>query len=229
MAMVVIPMDGRTTDVINRFFEQGDTKVARPSIWPTRKAVKALQALSIQYGVFQSIYNYWKEQRQRWQETVLRRLQGILGALFGMCKELRTTTQAYLNIQKVTKAKLENVNIVFEIVKTQLACPCGYVAAPDCKFSAVDVDSLDTVSLQVASGECHNEKESAVGFLEAWKIPRVAPSAVSVEYLRKDQRCQDKVEVENGVRSSDDGVENESEKDDVDESKEEEERMQLRR
>ncbi|GKA42186.1 enhancer of polycomb-like protein [Tanacetum coccineum] len=34
----------------------------------------ALQALSIQYGVFQSIYNYWKEKRQRWQKPVLQRL-----------------------------------------------------------------------------------------------------------------------------------------------------------
>ncbi|GJU70808.1 hypothetical protein Tco_1262213 [Tanacetum coccineum] len=50
-------------------------------------------------------------------------------------------------------------------------------------------------------GGSHNEKESAIGFLEAWKIPGVAPFAVSVEYLRKDQRCQDKVEDENGVRN----------------------------
>ncbi|KAL8230036.1 hypothetical protein R6Q57_014936 [Mikania cordata] len=38
-------------------------------------AVEALQALSIKYGVFQSIYNYWKEKRERWQKPVLRRLQ----------------------------------------------------------------------------------------------------------------------------------------------------------
>lgn len=38
-------------------------------------AVEALQALSIQYGVFQSIYNYWKEKRERWLKPVLRRLQ----------------------------------------------------------------------------------------------------------------------------------------------------------
>ncbi|KAK1413749.1 hypothetical protein QVD17_35529 [Tagetes erecta] len=38
-------------------------------------AVEALQALSIQYGVFQSIYNYWKEKRERWQKPILRRLQ----------------------------------------------------------------------------------------------------------------------------------------------------------
>uniref|UniRef100_A0A251UAZ5 Putative enhancer of polycomb protein n=1 Tax=Helianthus annuus TaxID=4232 RepID=A0A251UAZ5_HELAN len=31
--------------------------------------------LSIKYGVFQSIYNYWKEKRERWQKPVLRRLQ----------------------------------------------------------------------------------------------------------------------------------------------------------
>ncbi|KAL6531499.1 hypothetical protein OROMI_027862 [Orobanche minor] len=38
-------------------------------------AVEALQALSIKYGVFQSIYNYWKEKRERWQKPILRRLQ----------------------------------------------------------------------------------------------------------------------------------------------------------
>ncbi|KAL8267523.1 hypothetical protein R6Q59_004867 [Mikania micrantha] len=38
-------------------------------------AVEALQALSIQYGVFQSIYNYWKEKRERWLKPILRRLQ----------------------------------------------------------------------------------------------------------------------------------------------------------
>ncbi|XP_051132578.1 uncharacterized protein LOC127252447 [Andrographis paniculata] len=38
-------------------------------------AVEALQDLSIKYGVFQSIYNYWKEKRIRWQKPVLRRLQ----------------------------------------------------------------------------------------------------------------------------------------------------------
>ncbi|XP_011088108.2 enhancer of polycomb-like protein 1 [Sesamum indicum] len=38
-------------------------------------AVEALQALSIKYGLFQSIYNYWKEKRERWQKPILRRLQ----------------------------------------------------------------------------------------------------------------------------------------------------------
>nr|XP_043624734.1 uncharacterized protein LOC122596249 [Erigeron canadensis] len=38
-------------------------------------AVEALQALSIKYGVFQSIYNYWREKRERWQKPVLRHLQ----------------------------------------------------------------------------------------------------------------------------------------------------------
>ncbi|KAL7124964.1 hypothetical protein ABFS83_14G084100 [Erythranthe nasuta] len=38
-------------------------------------AVEALQAFSIKYGVFQSIYNYWKEKRERWQKPILRRLQ----------------------------------------------------------------------------------------------------------------------------------------------------------
>ncbi|KAJ8549819.1 hypothetical protein K7X08_033526 [Anisodus acutangulus] len=38
-------------------------------------AVEALQSLSIKYGVFQSIYNYWKGKRERWQKPSLRRLQ----------------------------------------------------------------------------------------------------------------------------------------------------------
>ncbi|XP_023745833.1 uncharacterized protein LOC111893998 [Lactuca sativa] len=35
----------------------------------------ALQALSIQYGVFQSIHSYRKEKRERWLKPILRRLQ----------------------------------------------------------------------------------------------------------------------------------------------------------
>ncbi|KAK6942278.1 Enhancer of polycomb-like, N-terminal [Dillenia turbinata] len=38
-------------------------------------AIEALQNQSIRYGVFQAIYNYWKEKRERWQKPVLRRLQ----------------------------------------------------------------------------------------------------------------------------------------------------------
>ncbi|XP_004232643.1 uncharacterized protein [Solanum lycopersicum] len=38
-------------------------------------AVEALQSLSIKYGVFQSIYNYWKDKRERLQKPSLRRLQ----------------------------------------------------------------------------------------------------------------------------------------------------------
>ncbi|CAN1139403.1 Enhancer of polycomb homolog 2 [Linum perenne] len=42
-------------------------------------AIEALQAQaqtqSITYGVLQSVYNYWKEKRERWQKPVLRRLQ----------------------------------------------------------------------------------------------------------------------------------------------------------
>nr|GEY25461.1 dynamin-related protein 5A [Tanacetum cinerariifolium] len=58
---------------------------------------------------------------------------------------------AHLKVQKVTKAKLENVNRVFEIIKTQFACPCGSVVAPDCKFSAVDADSLDALRAALKS------------------------------------------------------------------------------
>ncbi|KAK6944367.1 Enhancer of polycomb-like, N-terminal [Dillenia turbinata] len=38
-------------------------------------AIEALQNQSIRYGVFQAIFNYWKEKRERWQKPVLRRLQ----------------------------------------------------------------------------------------------------------------------------------------------------------
>ncbi|XP_013676812.2 uncharacterized protein LOC106381455 isoform X1 [Brassica napus] len=38
-------------------------------------AIEALQSLSINYGVFQDIFNYWKDKRKRWQKPVLRRLQ----------------------------------------------------------------------------------------------------------------------------------------------------------
>ncbi|MCD7455201.1 hypothetical protein HAX54_027383 [Datura stramonium] len=38
-------------------------------------AVEALQSLTIKYGVFQSIYTYWKDKRERWQKPILRRLQ----------------------------------------------------------------------------------------------------------------------------------------------------------
>ncbi|KAL8555000.1 hypothetical protein ACS0TY_002981 [Phlomoides rotata] len=38
-------------------------------------AVEALQAYSINYGVFLSIYNYWKQKRERCQKPILRRLQ----------------------------------------------------------------------------------------------------------------------------------------------------------
>nr|GEV09968.1 acyl carrier protein 4, chloroplastic [Tanacetum cinerariifolium] len=54
-------------------------------------------------------------------------------------------SKAFLNVQKVTKAKLETMNRVCEIVKTQLAFPCGSVVAPNSKFSAVGVDSLDRI------------------------------------------------------------------------------------
>ncbi|KAL2491058.1 Enhancer of polycomb-like transcription factor protein [Abeliophyllum distichum] len=46
-----------------------------PVILTFDAAVEALQALSIKYGIFQSIYNYWKEKRERWQKPILRRLQ----------------------------------------------------------------------------------------------------------------------------------------------------------
>ncbi|KAJ4884723.1 Enhancer of polycomb-like transcription factor protein [Raphanus sativus] len=38
-------------------------------------AIEALQSLSVNYGVFQAIFNYWKDKRKRWQKPILRRLQ----------------------------------------------------------------------------------------------------------------------------------------------------------
>ncbi|KAH0982226.1 hypothetical protein GBA52_009403 [Prunus armeniaca] len=38
-------------------------------------ASEALQPQSLRYAVIQSIYNYWKEKRERWQKPILRRLQ----------------------------------------------------------------------------------------------------------------------------------------------------------
>uniref|UniRef100_A0A1J3K7X5 Enhancer of polycomb-like protein n=1 Tax=Noccaea caerulescens TaxID=107243 RepID=A0A1J3K7X5_NOCCA len=38
-------------------------------------AIEALQSLPIKYGVFQALYSYWKNKRERWQKPILRRLQ----------------------------------------------------------------------------------------------------------------------------------------------------------
>ncbi|XP_062193467.1 uncharacterized protein LOC133896834 [Phragmites australis] len=38
-------------------------------------AMEALQYLSVRYAVFQAVYKYWKEKRERWQKPILRRLQ----------------------------------------------------------------------------------------------------------------------------------------------------------
>ncbi|KAF7126931.1 hypothetical protein RHSIM_Rhsim11G0111800 [Rhododendron simsii] len=38
-------------------------------------AAEALLPLSIEYGISQCIYDYWKEKRERWQKPILRRLQ----------------------------------------------------------------------------------------------------------------------------------------------------------
>ncbi|KAK9052163.1 hypothetical protein SSX86_028791 [Deinandra increscens subsp. villosa] len=46
-----------------------------PVLLAFEPAVEALQALSIQYGIFQSIYSYWKEKRERWLKPILRHLQ----------------------------------------------------------------------------------------------------------------------------------------------------------
>ncbi|KAH1215498.1 Enhancer of polycomb 2 [Glycine max] len=38
-------------------------------------AIEALQAQGFKYSIIQSVYDYWKEKRERWQKPVLRRLQ----------------------------------------------------------------------------------------------------------------------------------------------------------
>ncbi|PKA50489.1 hypothetical protein AXF42_Ash013703 [Apostasia shenzhenica] len=38
-------------------------------------AAEALQGQSIRYAVIQSVYNYWKTKRERWQKPILRRFQ----------------------------------------------------------------------------------------------------------------------------------------------------------
>lgn len=38
-------------------------------------AIEALQVQIIKYSVIQSVYDYWKEKRERWQKPILRRLQ----------------------------------------------------------------------------------------------------------------------------------------------------------
>ncbi|GJW05171.1 hypothetical protein Tco_1564027 [Tanacetum coccineum] len=45
------------------------------------------------------------------------------------------------------EAKPETVNRVCKLLKSQLAFPCGYVVAPDSKFSTVGADSLDTSTI----------------------------------------------------------------------------------
>ncbi|KAG5525635.1 hypothetical protein RHGRI_032070 [Rhododendron griersonianum] len=45
-------------------------------------AAEALLPLSIEYGISQCIYDYWKEKRERWQKPILRRLQV---SLLGLC------------------------------------------------------------------------------------------------------------------------------------------------
>ncbi|XVF74888.1 hypothetical protein PTKIN_Ptkin13bG0146900 [Pterospermum kingtungense] len=48
---------------------------AIPVLLTMDAAIEALQSQSIEYGVLQSVYNYWKEKRERWQKPILRRLQ----------------------------------------------------------------------------------------------------------------------------------------------------------
>ncbi|XP_010247400.2 PREDICTED: enhancer of polycomb-like protein 1 isoform X2 [Nelumbo nucifera] len=46
-----------------------------PVLLQLDSAVEALQSHSVKYAVLQSVYNYWKTKRERWQKPILRRLQ----------------------------------------------------------------------------------------------------------------------------------------------------------
>ncbi|XP_077222893.1 uncharacterized protein LOC143856530 [Tasmannia lanceolata] len=46
-----------------------------PVLLQLDSAIEALQSQSIRYTVFQSVYNYWKAKRERWQKPILRHLQ----------------------------------------------------------------------------------------------------------------------------------------------------------
>ncbi|KAF7811265.1 enhancer of polycomb-like protein 2-like [Senna tora] len=46
-----------------------------PVLLQLEATIEALQAQSIKYKVIQSVYDYWKEKRERWQKPILRRVQ----------------------------------------------------------------------------------------------------------------------------------------------------------
>ncbi|OVA04267.1 Enhancer of polycomb-like [Macleaya cordata] len=46
-----------------------------PALLQLDAAVELLQSQSIRYAICQSVYNYWKAKRDRWQKPILRRLQ----------------------------------------------------------------------------------------------------------------------------------------------------------
>nr|GEY03088.1 acetyl-coenzyme A carboxylase carboxyl transferase subunit alpha, chloroplastic-like [Tanacetum cinerariifolium] len=61
-----------------------------------------------------------------------------------------------------------------------------------------NVDMLDPKATHMCRkhcrGESHNEKEYAVGFMEAWKIPGVAPFAVEKDDVDKSKEKEDAIE-----------------------------------
>lgn len=46
-----------------------------PVLLRLETAIEALQAQTIKYTILESVYDYWKEKRERWQKPILRRLQ----------------------------------------------------------------------------------------------------------------------------------------------------------
>ncbi|XP_078433208.1 uncharacterized protein LOC144704603 [Wolffia australiana] len=46
-----------------------------PVLLQQHTAAEAIQSQSVRYTVFQSVYNYWRKKREKWQKPILRRLQ----------------------------------------------------------------------------------------------------------------------------------------------------------
>ncbi|XP_010928160.1 uncharacterized protein [Elaeis guineensis] len=46
-----------------------------PVLLQLDSAVESLQAQSVRFAVFRSVYNYWRAKREQWQKPILRRLQ----------------------------------------------------------------------------------------------------------------------------------------------------------
>ncbi|CAL5401915.1 unnamed protein product [Camellia sinensis] len=75
-AGVITPSLGSPIPVLLQFdaaaeYTENSMVLSLAIIWSSL----AILSGSVKYGVLQSIYNYWKEKRERWQKPILRRLQ----------------------------------------------------------------------------------------------------------------------------------------------------------